>query len=528
VLGFNAPSYAGARLEMHSANLYALLRSRYPDDPNAVFLESESSAPLLCYGDLDRLVARMGSRLRRLGVGVGDRVLVQAPKSADAVCLYLACLRSGAVFVPLNTAYTPDEVVGFLEDARPALLVCAPEGAEALREPVRAAGAELQTLGSQGEGTLIKDLENEPETPMVPRESSDMAAILYTSGTTGRSKGAVLSHGNLASNALALHALWRFVPGDVLLHALPIFHAHGLFVALHCALLNGSRVIFLPRFDASRVTALLGHATVFMGVPTFYTRLLALPAFGASGCEEVRLFVSGSAPLRAATHREFEARTGHRILERYGMTKAGMITSNPYDGERRPGTVGFALPDVEVRVADADGRPLEPGRSGSLEIRGPNVFERYWGQPEKTAQEFRPDGFFVTGDLAEMDEEGRVTLVGRTRDLVISGGYNVHPAEVEACIDQLPGVRESAVIGVPHPDLGEGVTAVVVTEPGEALGEETIRAGLAGRLAGFKQPKRIFFVDALPRNAMGKVQKNALRERFARTYTSAEDGQGMR
>jgi malonyl-CoA/methylmalonyl-CoA synthetase len=349
-----------------------------------------------------------------------------------------------------------------------------------------------------------------------------VAAILYTSGTTGRPKGAMLTHGNLAANVEALAALWRMRRNDALLHALPLFHAHGLFVALHCALFAGARLLLLPRFAAEPVAALLSRATVYMGVPTHYLRLLALPAFGRESCAGMRLFVSGSAPLLAATHREFTARTGHEILERYGMTEALMITSNPYDA-RIPGSVGFALPGVELRVVDASGRALPAGEIGVLEIRGPSVFAGYWGMPEKTREEIHPDGFFVSGDLACIAADGRVTLVGRAKDLVISGGLNVYPAEVEAALDALPGVAESAVIGLAHPDLGEGVTAVVVGDGSLPLDEAAIRRGLEGRLARFKHPKRVFFVESLPRNAMGKVQKTALRERFGAAYVAVSD-----
>jgi malonyl-CoA/methylmalonyl-CoA synthetase len=342
--------------------------------------------------------------------------------------------------------------------------------------------------------------------------ADDLAAILYTSGTTGLSKGAMLSHANLASNAQVLHDYWHWQHDDVLLHALPIFHVHGLFVALHCALLGGSRLIFLPRFDADEVIARLPEATVLMGVPTFYTRLLERADFTRELCAGMRLFISGSAPLLADTHREFEARTGHRILERYGMTEAGMITSNPYDGERIAGTVGFALPGVSARVADDQGAERPRGEAGVLEIQGPNVFQGYWQMPEKSAEEFRPDGWFITGDIAVMADDGRVSIVGRAKDLIISGGFNVYPKEIESQIDELPGVRESAVIGVPHADFGEGVVAVVVADGSSGLTEQSVVEALKDRLARFKQPKRVYIVDELPRNTMGKVQKNVLRD----------------
>lgn len=507
---------------MDDANLYGLFRSHFPPDPAAPFLEDASGDVALGYGELDATTARLAHRMRRLGVEPGDRVMVQVEKSAAVVSLYLACLRAGAVHLPLNPAYTDAEVEAFAADAGPRLLVCDPARAHGLAGAAARGGAcPVLTLGADGAGSLLDGLCDEPADPLVvPRVPEDPAALLYTSGTTGRAKGAVLSHANLAENARALRAAWAFERDDVLLHALPLFHAHGLFVALHCVLLSGSRCRLLPRFDAAEVAALLTHATVFMGVPTFYTRLLGLPSpvFGRASCRRVRLFVSGSAPLAARVHRAFEARTGHRILERYGMTEVGMITSNPLHGERVAGSVGFALPGVELRVCDREGRALPPGRPGVLEIRGPNVFRGYWRRSDATRESFRPDGFFVTGDLAELDGEGRVTLVGRARDLVISGGLNVYPAEVERALDAVEGVRESAVIGVPHPDLGEGVAAVVVREPGTQLDARDLVDALAGRLARFKQPRRVFFVEALPRNTMGKVEKNALRERFGDAF----------
>ena len=499
-------------------SLFALFRACAPADPAAVFLEPPAGAPVT-WADVESETGRLQALLARLGVARGDRVLAQVEKSPAAVLLYLACLRSGAVFVPLNTAYTAPEVAFFMEDAAPRVVVCDPARRDELTPAARCAGvAHVLTLDARGEGTLAAARDLPPAADPVPCGAGDVAAILYTSGTTGRAKGAMLTHGNLAANACALHAAWRWAPGDVLLHALPVFHAHGLFVALHCALLNGSRVLFLTRFDAAAVLDLLARATVYMGVPTHYTRLLALPGLDRAACRGMRLFLSGSAPLPAATHRAFAARTGHAILERYGMTETGMITSNPYDGPRVAGSVGYALPGVAVRVAGPDGAELPRGATGVLEVRGPNVFPGYWRMPERTREDFRPDGFFVTGDLAVMADDGRVTLVGRARDLVISGGYNVYPKEVEDVLDAVPGVRESAVIGLPHADLGEAVTAVIVPDGSRALGEGDVRAALAGRLARFKQPRRVHFVDALPRNAMGKVRKDELRARFAATY----------
>lgn len=507
---------------MTDANLYQLFATHFPDDPTAVFLEAGGDRRL-CYGDLEKDSARMQGLLQGLGVEKGDRVVVQVDKSIEAVVLYLACLRSGAIYIPLNTAYTANEVDYFLRDATPRVFICSPQREAELQQVAEAAGVSaVFTLDADGGGEL-----SDVAASALPAESTvevgpdDLAAILYTSGTTGRSKGAMLSHANLASNAQVLHDYWQWQPDDVLLHALPIFHVHGLFVALHCALLGGSRVIFLPRFDADAMIANLPQATVMMGVPTFYTRLLDRTDFTKSTCDNMRLFISGSAPLRAETHREFEERTGHRILERYGMTEAGMVTSNPYDGGRIAGTVGFPLPGVQARVADDEGNALPAGEAGVLEITGPNVFRGYWQMPEKTAEEFRDDGWFITGDVAVMAEDGRVTIVGRAKDLIISGGFNVYPKEIESQIDELSGVKESAVIGLPHPDFGEGVAAVVVPDGSDEISETVVIDALRDRLARFKQPKCVFIVDELPRNTMGKVQKNVLRDRYKDTFTKA-------
>ena len=458
------------------------------------------------YAELDAAVGRMAGALVARGVGAGDRVLAQVPKTPQAVALYLACLKVGAVYAPINTAYTPPEVAYFLDDAEPALFVCDVGGESESAAPV-------ETLDANGHGSLAELAEQaEPISATTPRDDADLAALIYTSGTTGRAKGAMLTHGNLASNAIALCEFWGWRGDDVLLHALPIFHVHGLFVALHCAFLTATPLIFLPRFDVRDLIRELPSATVLMGVPTFYTRLLAEEDFDADACAHMRLFISGSAPLTAQTFAAFETRTGQRILERYGMSETVMITSNPLAGERVPGTVGFALPEVDVRIADANGKPLPRGEVGGIEVRGPNVFKGYWRMPEKTAAEFRSDGYFVTGDLGEMDASGRVAIVGRSKDLVISGGYNVYPKEVEALLDEMPQVVESAVIGVPHADFGEAVVAVVVAE--EAVDTAQVDAFLQGRLARYKQPKRVVRVPELPRNAMGKVQKQALREKF--------------
>ncbi len=474
--------------------------------------------PLLRFADLDRDTGRLAARLAALGGKPGDRVVVQVEKSAEAVLLYLAALRSGMVFVPLNTAYTSAELGYFLNDAEPAVVVCRPADEAAVQ---RLAGtATVVTLGADGGGSLLLDLPGEPA-PVVARESDDLAAILYTSGTTGRSKGAMLSHGNLHSNAATLKDLWEWQNDDVLIHILPIYHVHGLFVALHGALLAGASVLFHTGFDPAAVIADFARATVLMGVPTHYTRLIDAPGLTRAATRLMRLFVSGSAPLLAEAHERFAKKTGQRIVERYGMTETGMITSNPYDGERVAGTVGFALPKVSVRLRDDRGQPVELGEPGILEVRGPNVFKGYWRNPEKTAEELREGGWFVTGDVATRDSEGRITLVGRARDMIIGGGLNIYPREIEEAIDALSGVAESAVIGVPHPDLGEAVVAVVVRAPGAALTEAGILEAIVTELARFKQPRRVFIVDSLPRNAMGKVQKAALRAEHAALFAPA-------
>ncbi|HEX8512679.1 MAG TPA: malonyl-CoA synthase [Allosphingosinicella sp.] len=484
-------------------NLYSLIRSRFPADSRAPFL-IEADGAELSYRALDERTGSLAARLAELGVVPGDRVAVQAEKSIEGLLLYLATLRAGAVHLPLNPAYTAAEVRYFVEDSEPALFV---------GHPGRAGGARrAETLEALVEGALHAGRSLD----IVARAPDDLAAILYTSGTTGRSKGAMLTHSNLASNAETLREAWRFTARDRLLHALPIFHTHGLFVATNVTLLAGGSMIFLPSFDLREITRLLPQSTAMMGVPTFYTRLLSHPAFTRELTRHMRLFVSGSAPLSAETHREFEARTGHSILERYGMTETNMNTSNPYEGSRVPGSVGPPLPGIEIRIADpATGAALQDGEIGAIEIRGPNVCKGYWRMPDKTAEAFREDGYFISGDLGFVDEGGYVRIVGREKDLVITGGLNVYPAEVEAAIEAIPGVAECAVIGVPHLDFGEGVVAVVVAPPGAALQEPAILSGLAESLASFKRPKRIFLVDDLPRNAMGKVQKNVLRERYS-------------
>ncbi len=455
--------------------------------------------------------ARHAEALRAAGLVPGDRVALQLEKSPAMLALIAGAVRAGIVFVPLNPAYTAAEIGYFVGDAGAALLICDPARAGVLQPVAAAAGAALMTLGTDGAGSFAALAARGGSGPVAARGADDLAALLYTSGTTGRSKGAMLTHGNLLSNAEVLARQWAFTEADVLLHALPVFHTHGLFVATNVALVAGCPMIFLPKFDAGEVLRLMPEATAMMGVPTFYTRLLEDARLTRDLVGHMRLFVSGSAPLLAETHRAWEARTGQVILERYGMTETNMNTSNPYAGERRAGTVGRALPGVEARVCGEDGREVAAGGVGTVEVRGPNVFRGYWNMPEKTAAELRPDGFFITGDLGQFDAEGYLTIVGRAKDLIITGGFNVYPKEVEMAIDALPGVVESAVVGVPHPDFGEAVVAVVV---GTSTAAEVL-AGLAGVLARFKQPKHVAVVADLPRNAMGKVQKNVLRERFA-------------
>ncbi len=459
------------------------------------------------YRRLHERVAGIACVLVAQGLQPGDRLLVQVEKSAENLALYLACLKVGGVYVPLNTAYTEVEVDYFVQDAKPTLFV-----GQNLRADVKAF-----TMDESGQGTLFACVAAHSDLPAaatVARQPDDLAAILYTSGTTGRSKGAMLSHANLASNALSLSTCWGWQKDDVLLHALPIFHVHGLFIASHCALLNATPMIFLPKFDAAQVLELLLQATVLMGVPTFYTRLLQQPGLNHASVENVRVFICGSAPLTEQTFDAWQAATGQRILERYGMSETIINTSNPLEGERLAGTVGFALPAQEFRIADALGTPVQNGEIGTIEVRGPNVFQGYWQMPEKTAEEIRDDGFFITGDLGTTDDDGRLSIVGRAKDLVISGGYNVYPKEVEDMIDKIPGVSESAVIGVAHADFGEAVVAVIVPSA-EAIDIETIHAHLAATLARFKQPKMAVNVAQLPRNTMGKVQKNILREQYA-------------
>ena len=511
-------------------NLYALFARNFPQN-DAVAIET-ATGKLLSYGGLARTVARYAGYIRALGVLPGDRVAVQVEKSPEALFLYLACLKAGAVYLPLNSAYQEGEVDYFLGDAEPKIFVHQPKSETWASTLCGKRGIAHRFL-LPADGEILnpqqiraswheKSLGAAPMLDIEQRDGNDIAAILYTSGTTGRSKGAMITHRNLSSNAISLHAVWGFKPGDVLLHALPLFHVHGLFVACHTALLNGSRMIFHAKFDARVAIDALPRATVFMGVPTMYVRLLAESSFTPDVCRNIRLFVSGSAPLLAETFHAFRERTGHTILERYGMTETGMITSNPLDGERRGGTVGFPLPGVSVRVVNDEGNACAANEVGQLQVNGPNVLPGYWRLPEKNKEEFTGDGFFKTGDVGKIDAEGYVSIVGRSRDLVISGGYNVYPKEIEILIDEMDGVAESAVIGLPHPDFGEAVAAVVVLKPNNVQPSEAgVIMSLKGKLAAFKVPKRVFIVTDLPRNSMGKVQKNELRKQYASTFSTA-------
>jgi len=504
-------------------NLFTHFRRHFAARPDA---------ELLCTGEglsyaraaVDARSAQYASFLAGRGLVPGDRVSAQVEKSPEALCLYLACLRAGLVFHPLNMAYRAAELDYFIADAEPAAIVCDPADEATLAKCAKSAGVpNLLTLDAAGSGTLAAGADEAAAAfAPVSREADDLAALLYSSGTTGRPKGIMLTHRNLLCNTEALVGAWEFSPADRLLHALPIFHVHGLFVAVGCALLSGASMRWLSGYDAHEVIRYLPECTVLMGVPTYYTRLLAEPSFTADVARNVRLFVSGSAPLLKETFAEFRDRTGHEILERYGMTETNMNTSNPLHGTRKPGTVGPPLPGVEVRVCDDAGRVLAAGETGNLQVRGPNVFAGYWKMPDKTAEDFTADGFFNTGDNALLDADGYVSIVGRAKDLVISGGLNVYPKEVELFLDELPGVKESAVIGVPHADFGEAVVAVVVASASPAPSEADIIAAAKRELANFKVPKRVVFVDALPRNTMAKVQKNRLRETYADIFASVE------
>jgi malonyl-CoA/methylmalonyl-CoA synthetase len=502
-------------------HLFRAVRERTRASDEHIFLEAAGRC--WTYADMVAQSAQVANALSGLGVRPGDRIAVQVEKSPEALMLYLGVIRAGAVFLPLNTAYTIAELEYFLTDADPRIVVCDPSRRDAL-EPVaaRAGVSAVETLAAEGSGSLAAHIGAASASfSDVARGANDLAAILYTSGTTGRSKGAMLSHGNLVSNAEVLVDTWRFTADDVLLHALPIYHTHGLFVAVNVMLFCGGTILFLPKFDADACLELMPRATTMMGVPTFYTRLLRHKGLTREATAHMRLFISGSAPLLADTHREWRERTGHAILERYGMTETNMTTSNPYDGERIAGTVGLPLPGISVRIAEPEtGRLLGRDEIGVIEVSGPNVFEGYWRNPEKTAAEFRADGTFITGDLGKIDPQGYVHILGRAKDLIITGGLNVYPKEVEAEIDALPGIVESAVVGVPHEDFGEAIVAIVVRAQGAALDETAILAALEPRLAKFKLPKRVILVADLPRNAMGKVQKNILRETYRDLFSA--------
>jgi malonyl-CoA/methylmalonyl-CoA synthetase len=514
----------------HNANLFSALRNAFPADLDTVAIETaDGEAQHYTWRDIDRGTAMLANLLDSLDLPAGSRVAVQTEKSVEALMLYLAVLRAGHVYLPLNTAYQRSEIEYFIGNAEPAIVVCSSRNFGWVSQLAFKAGtAHVFTLDDDRSGSLLQRaaVHGDHHVPAT-RTADDLAACLYTSGTTGRSKGAMLTHGNLLSNALVLKDYWGWrrpeEGGDVLIHALPIFHVHGLFVASHAALLNGSRMIWFSKFDPKEVIARLPDATVFMGVPTLYVRLLAEPALTRQACRNMRLFISGSAPLLIETFNAFRERSGHTILERYGMSETVMLTSNPYnsrDGERRGGTVGFPLPGVGVRVIDDSGAPCASGAIGNIQVRGPNVFSGYWRMPEKTQEEFTGDGWFKTGDVGHIDARGYVTIVGRSKDLIISGGYNVYPAEVEGTLNDMAGVAESAVIGVPHPDFGEAVVAVIVAHAGSTPDTASLVSELKSKIANFKVPKQVFVVKELPRNAMGKVQKNLLREQHRSLFAA--------
>jgi malonyl-CoA/methylmalonyl-CoA synthetase len=517
---------------MANNNLYAVLRAGFPSDLDATAAETcDTPAPLYySWRDLERASARIANLIDGLGIPAGSRIAVHADKSVEALMLYLAVLRAGHVYLPLNTAYQATELEYFIGNAEPAVVVCAKRNFPWISKLAFAAGvSNVFTLDADRSGTLLdRAVFMSDEHAVAERSADDLAAILYTSGTTGRSKGAMLTHGNLSSNALALKSFWGWTDGDVLIHALPIFHVHGLFVAIHGALLNGSKMLWLEKFDPRATIAQMARATVMMGVPTLYVRMLAEPSLTRAAAQPMRLFIAGSAPLLPETFDAWRERTGHTIVERYGMSETVMLTSNAYhakDGERRAGTVGKPLPGVQLRIHDDKGRSCRTGEIGIIEVKGPNVFKGYWRMPEKTAEEFTTDLWFKTGDVGKVDEHGVVTIVGRSKDLIISGGYNVYPAEIEGYLNEQPGVAESAVVGVPHPDFGEAVVAVVIAKPGATLDATALIAALKNRIAAFKVPKRVFVDSELPRNQMGKVQKNLLRERHRTLFAGAAANQ---
>jgi malonyl-CoA/methylmalonyl-CoA synthetase len=514
---------------MKNHNLFSALRAAFPVDVSGTAVETDEGLHY-SWGDLDRATAMMANLLQSLDLPAGSRVAVQVEKSVEALVLYLATLRAGYVFLPLNTAYQSAEVAYFIGNAEPSVVVCSGANFGWVSKIAFKAGTQhVFTLNDDRTGSLLeRAAQHSDQHHAVPCKEDDLAAILYTSGTTGRSKGAMLTHGNMLSNALTLKDYWGWKKGDVLIHALPIFHVHGLFVAIHGALINGSKMLWMAKFDPKQAVAHMKKATVFMGVPTLYVRMLAEPSLDKAAVQNMRLFVAGSAPLLIETFAQWQTRTGHTILERYGMSETAMLTSNPYapdrrydnQSERRGGTVGFPLPEVLLRVRGEDGKNLPTGEIGGIEVKGPNVFKGYWRMPEKTAEEFTSDGFFKTGDVGKVDERGYVTIVGRSKDLIISGGYNVYPAEIEGYINDMRGVAESAVVGVPHPDFGEVGVAVVIAKPGASVQSEAVVAELKAKLANFKIPKRCFVVAELPRNTMGKVQKNLLREQHKSLFMS--------
>jgi malonyl-CoA/methylmalonyl-CoA synthetase len=504
-------------------NLYALFESSFPSDRSACAIETHTGR-YYSWSDLERATAKMANLLSSLRLPAQARIAVQVEKSPESLILYLATIRAGYVYLPLNTAYRAAEMDYFLKDATPSVVVCTPGNFGWVAQSAFQAGTtHVYTLDVNHDdtvsGSLLARAAHQPDTFQTAQsKADDLAAILYTSGTTGRSKGAMLTHANLASNAKTLRDFWQWQENDVLLHALPLFHVHGLFVAAHGALLNGSKMIFLPKFDSDEVIRRLPSSTVFMGVPTYYVRLLANPAFTHAVCRNLRLFLSGSAPLLPETFNQFQERSGHAILERYGMSETVMLSSNPYDGERRSGTVGLPLPEVQIRIVSSEKAVCESGDIGDIQVKGPNIFKGYWNMPDKTREEFTEDGYFKTGDLGSFDADGYLSIVGRSKDLIISGGYNVYPKEVETALNEIKDITESAVIGVPHPDFGEAVVAVVIRKPDSKMEDGEIVSILKDRIANFKLPKKIHFAEELPRNTMGKVQKNLLRERFQNVF----------
>ncbi|MFW2374385.1 MAG: malonate--CoA ligase [Gammaproteobacteria bacterium] len=508
---------------MMNNNIYSIFEQHFPSSREAIFIETPDG-DTYSYATLEQEVSKIAHFLTELGVNKGDRIAVQVEKSPQVLFLYLACLRAGFIYLPLNTAYTESELAYFMENAQPAVVVCDPESQDIFaRIGENHKLQHIFSLDADGRGSLISASKNVPaEFNTTACDKDDIAVILYTSGTTGRPKGAMISHGNLAANGLALQKTWHWQQQDILLHALPIFHIHGLFVACHNVLLGGSKMLFLSRFDAKTVMQLLPRATVLMGVPTFYTRLLDQVDFNQQLCKNIRLFISGSAPLLEQTFEEFQQRTGHTIVERYGMTETGMNSSNPVEGARLAGTVGLPLPGVETRIVDDNNQPVTDDSVGLLQVRGENVFKGYWRMAEKTAEDFTGDGFFITGDLASYNQQGYISIVGRNKDMVITGGYNVYPKEIELLLDEIEGIKESAIIGLPHKDFGEAVTAVVIPEDmNHAPSEQLIIDRLKQQLANYKVPKKIIILEQLPRNTMGKVQKNILRDEYKQLWNQS-------